>query len=151
MTLTQILESQVSVLEQMLLISEKQLHIVQLEDMTLLLQLLGRKDKMCEAFKELERQLEPYKNIEPQDRKWESEQERLACDAVVRRRRELRDAILELDRQSETELARQMHDTQKQMRKMDTSGKAAAVYVKQNIVPVSPKSLSPHRFDFFSE
>ncbi|MCL2304583.1 MAG: hypothetical protein FWC43_04500 [Planctomycetaceae bacterium] len=149
--LAQILQSRVSVLEQMLRVSEKQLEVVRLGDMTLLLQLLARKRKVYDTFEELERQLDPYRNIEPQDRKWESEQQRLDSDAAIERSKELLAAILELDQQGEAELLRQKDDVQRQMQKMDTSGKAAAVYAKQNVVPVSPKIMSPHRFDFFTE
>ena len=145
------MQSRVSILEQLLQVSEKQLHLVQLGDMTLLLQLLARKQKVLEAFEALERQLDPYRNIEPQDRTWTSEQERLDCDAAIQKGRELLAEILKLDQQSETELAQQKDDTLRQMQKMDTTGKAAAVYAKQNVRPVSPKNMSPHRFDFFTE
>ncbi len=142
------MQSRVSILEQVLHLSEKQLNIVRLGDVSLLLQLLARKQKVFEAFEKLERDLDPFRNIAPRDRTWESEQERLDCDTAVRKCKELLAAILELDGQSEAELARQKDETERQIRKMDTSGKAASAYARQNIIPVSPKMLSATRLDF---
>ena len=148
MRLLQIVQAQIPLLEQMLRLSEKQLNLVQLSDMTLLLQLLAQKQKVYEMFEALRRQLDPYQDIKPQDRKWESEQERLDCEAAIQTSKELLAAIMELDRQSESDLARQKDEIQRQMRKMDTSGKAAVVYAKQNVIPVSPKTVSSTRLDF---
>ena len=142
------MQSRVLVLEQILSLSEKQLNLVQLGDTTLLLELLARKQKMFETFETLEQQLDPYRNIEPQDRRWESEQERRDCETAILQCNELLAAVLELDQQSIPEFAQQKDEIQRKLKTMGTSGKAGAVYARQNIIPVSPKTLSPTRFDF---
>ena len=142
------MQSRASLLEQMLRISEKQWNIAQSGDVTFLLEILARKQRAFEMFEELERQLDPYRNIEPQDRRWDCEQDRLDCDAANRHCKKLLEDILALDTQSEAELARQKDEAHRQLQVIDTSGKAATAYARQNIAPVSPKKLSPERFDF---
>ena len=142
------MQSRASLLEQMLRISEKQLNAAKNGDVTILLEILARKQRAFEMFEELERQLDPHRNVEPQDRQWDCEQDRLDCDAANRQCKKLLEDILTLDTQSEAELARQKDEAHRQLQVIDTSGKAATAYARQNIAPVSPKKLSPERFDF---
>jgi len=148
MRLLQIVQAQIPLLEQILRLSEKQLNIVQLSNMELLIPLLAQKQKVYEMFEELRQQLKPYQNIEPQNRKWESEQERLDCEAAIQKSKELIAAILELERQCHAEMTRQRDDTKRQLQKIGASGKAATAYAKQDIKPVSTKTVSSTRIDF---
>ncbi|MGL6226142.1 MAG: hypothetical protein ACRC10_05900 [Thermoguttaceae bacterium] len=149
--LSQIMRDRVQVLEQILMVSEKQHGLVQRNDITTLLKILARKQKFLENLDQLERALDPFRDIDPRDRYWQTEQERLDCERAINRSQELLSQILEWDRQSETILEKMKQQTQLDLKRLDCGAKVAGAYARQNVTPQSPKKTSSDRFDFQSK
>lgn len=138
-------------LGELLYASEKQWKFVQAGDTNLLLRLLAEKQKIFHSLEKIERELDPYRNIEPKDRQWENEQDRLDCDTAIQECNRLLEKIMETDKRSEAELIRQKDEIQKELNHSETSGRAAASYLKQNVPVPSPRQSSVVRFDFSVE
>jgi len=73
-------------------------------DMTQLLKLLAAKQRLLSALQSLERGLDPFRDETPESRVWKSPAHRLRCAQMSSACEDLLRAIVEQERQSETQM-----------------------------------------------
>ncbi len=121
--------------EQLLLrlapVSVRQLEIVRNGDVSLLVQLLGAKQQLMYDFETIERQLEPFKDLLPEQRVWSSEAERRKTGESVDRCAALLEEILRNDNMSIEELATRKDEVEEQLRKTRQGAQIHNGYAKQ--------------------
>ncbi len=116
------------ILERLLPISERQLKLVREGDVSLLLQLLGQKQKMFDEFEKIERRLAPHRDVPPESRRWKSEKERVDTEAAIARCTERLAEILRLDEQSMQEMSEQKTAVEEQVRRLHQGSRLHAAY-----------------------
>lgn len=122
-----------------------QLELVRSGDVSRLLDFLLRKQQIMNEFDELEQRLAPFVNLDPTERRWASEQERVKTGEKISRCAMLLEQIIENDRQSTDEMAAQKTDIEKQLKRIQQTNQVNSNYAKQ-AVPVKP-SENIRRFD----
>ena len=149
--MTEIMTERASVLEQLLVVSQSQLKLVRGSDISSLLQLLARKQRFLDDLESCERALDPFRGIEPEKRKWDSGQDRDDCSNAMKKCEDLLKQILELDNTSESELGVIKDQTQARIKSLESCGRAANAYAKQDSSPYNATITSSIRLDFKSE
>lgn len=140
--LSELLQKRLYHIEELARYSKRQLEIIQSADVTLLLELLARKQHCMHEITACERKLDPFRNEKPEQRKWASEEERLKADSMINYSKELINYVKELDAQSEQSLIQLKDRTQKQMKQLETGSVAAGAYAKQQIKTPAKKSTA---------
>ena len=149
--MTEIMTERAVVLEQLLVVSHTQLKLVRGNDIASLLQLLARKQQFLDNLESCERALDPFRSIEAEKRKWDTDTDKDNCSVAMQKCNDLLKQILELDKTSETELAVMKDQTQARIQNMESGGRAANAYAKQDSKPYNATKISNNRFDFKSE
>jgi len=60
-------------------LSIQQFEVMQSDDVATLLTVLSRKSEILDTLRTLQKDLDPYRNEQPEDRQWDSAEERLSC------------------------------------------------------------------------
>jgi hypothetical protein len=92
------------VLVQLRDIGGRQMELIAAGDMTHLLKLLSSKQRLLSGLQELERQLDPFRQQNPERRTWASEAERQRCGQVATRCETLLAEVVEQEQRSESSL-----------------------------------------------
>lgn len=122
-----------------------QLSLVDAGDMSRLMQVLASKDSLLQQLQMIERELDPFRDEDPDRRRWASPELRQACRNDADRCAALLAEIVALDRQSEAEMSRRRDATAAQLQGMYGSQEAQGAYV------AAPASLSTSSFDLSME
>ena len=131
-SLPELIRAREATLERLLLVSERQLRIVQEGNVSLLLQLLGHKQKLFGEFERIERKLDPHRNIPPEARRWSSEAERKEAEIAIAHCDQLLAEILRFDEQSVQVMSSQKSMVADQIRRVRQGSRLHAAYAKQN-------------------
>jgi hypothetical protein len=110
-------------------LGEAQLSLVGEGDMTRLMQVLSSKDSLLQQLQHVERELDPYRDEDPDRRKWDSPELRQACREDAARCADLLAEIVALEKQSEAEMLRRRDATAAQLQNMYGSHEAQGAYV----------------------
>lgn len=81
--LAQLIAAKRQVLEQVRILTEKQLEIIASGNATSLMRVLNAKERLIVNWQKLETQLEPYREEDPEARVWRTPQDRVRCGADV--------------------------------------------------------------------
>lgn len=130
------------ILGELLPLSIHQLQLVRRGDITSLLNLLGQKQAVFERFEQIEKELGPFRDIEPGDRQWKNEEERVATAKAIKHCEAMLREIMEHDTQSTEELGVQKKDLEGQIRQVQYGIQVNKGYAKQ-----SAQSGNVRRFD----
>ncbi len=131
-TFSELIRLREGILMRLVPISERQREIVESGDVSLLMELLGRKFKVFEEFERTEQQLAPFKDIPPEERIWDSEEERLRTAKSIEHSKELIAEILRNDERSTGLMAQQKDELAEQIRRMDQGNRMQVGYAKQS-------------------
>jgi FlgN protein. len=82
-------------------LARRQLELIQVGEMNGLIKLLSAKQTTLRHLQEVERQLDPYRNEDPERRVWRSGTERSACQLQAERCNALLAETMELEKQGE--------------------------------------------------
>ena len=132
MSFPDLIRSEEELLRRLLLVSQRQLEIVQAGDGALLLQHLGKRQQLWNEFKLLEQQLEPFKGIPPEQRVWKSSDERQMTEAVLNRCKDIMAEILANDEVCIAQAAEQKDEAAEQLRRIQQGGSVAVAYGRQS-------------------
>ena len=132
MTFSELLRSEEEILKRLLIVSQRQLELVQAEDVAVLIQHLGQSVKLWNEFELLEQQLEPHKGIPQEQRKWNSADERQMTEATLNRCKSLMKQILENDQVSLTTMAAKKEEMAAKKEEMEA--KLNQVHRKKDVV-----------------
>lgn len=144
-TFSELIKQKEMILTRLYSVSITQLELVRSGDISRLLDFLLRKQQIVNEFDELEQRLIPHRNIPPEQRQWNCEQERIKTGETINRCSMLLEQIIENDRLSTEEMAEQKNDVEMQLKRIQQTVKVNSSYAKQAI-PVNP-TQTIRRFD----
>jgi len=122
-------------------LGEAQLALVNAGDMSRLMQVLASKESLLTQLQLVERQLDPFREQDPERRTWPSAEARRRCQDDANRCAALLAQIVSLEKQSEAEMTRRREATAAQLQATYGSREAQGAYFTQ-AAPVSSLDLS---------
>jgi hypothetical protein len=135
MSFPELIRSDEELLKRLLLVSQRQLELVEEGNVTVLIQHLGLRQRLWSEFELLEQQLALHKEIPPEKRVWKSAEERKTTQETLNRCKDLMEQIMENDQKSLTKTSEQKDDVEKQLRRVQQGGNAARGYMRQSQLP----------------
>jgi len=135
MSFSELIQSEKELLQRLLLVSQRQLEIVDMGNSSLLVQHLQRRERLWDEFELLEQKLAPYKGIPPEKRVWESADERLLTESALNHCKTLLEEIMATDQISLTKAAELKDKAEKDLRRVRLSKNVAPAYSKQSQLP----------------
>ena len=132
MTFSELIRSEEELLRRLLLVSQRQLEIVDLGNATVLLEHLGLRERLWQEFELLEQQLVPHRGILPEQRIWNSADERQRTEAALNRCKSLLEEIMANDQISIEKTATRRDEVADQLRRIQRSGAVGTAYQKQS-------------------
>jgi hypothetical protein len=109
----------------------RQKEIVERGETAALLQLLATKQKMIAVLQQVERELTPYRDENPDARAWSTADERARCAQQADECGRLLEEIVELERHSADRMAVRRNDVAAQLRQVYAAGQARDAYEAQ--------------------
>ena len=132
MYFSELIRREEELLKRLLLVSQRQLEIVQSGNGTLLIQHLGQRERLWSEFEQLEVQLAPYKGILPERRVWRSAEERNLTEAALNRCKTLLTQIMANDEISLAKTAEQKDKAEQDLRRIQLTKPVVTEYLKQS-------------------
>jgi len=139
-TFSELIQRKEEILRRLTPLSTRQLEIVRSGDMSLLISFLGQKQRILDEFVEIEQDLQPFRDIPPEQRTWSSDTERRETGEAINRCAAMLESILQNDAQSMEETTIQKTDMEEGIRRIQQGTRAHSSYT------VSETS-TPRRFD----
>jgi len=132
MTFSELIRSEEELLKRLLLVSQRQLEIVEAGNATVLVEHLGQRQRLWHEFELLEQQLAAHKGIPPEKRVWKSAEERQQTEWALNRCKMLLEEIMANDQISFTKAAELKEKVEKDLRRVQLSKNAVPEYAKQS-------------------
>lgn len=127
--LAQAIARKAQLLELLCRLGGAQLSLVGDGDMSRLMQVLASKESLLQQLQLVERELDPFRDEDPEKRRWESPELRQACRQDADRCAALLAEIVSLEKQSEAEMTRRRDATAAQLQSMYGSQEAQGAYI----------------------
>jgi hypothetical protein len=121
--------------------TQRQLALIEQNDMGTLLDLLGLKQRTIIQLQRIERALDPYRNQDPERRNWASAEARLSCGEQIRQCEKLLGEIISQEKRGEEELVRRRDETAHRLREIHSAGQARGAYASIPQATVSQLDL----------
>ena len=135
-TFPELIRSEEEMLKRLLLVSQRQMEVVEEGDFTVQLPyLLGKWQQLWNEFELLDRQLAPHKETLPENRVWKSTAERQMTEFAQDRCKELLKTILDNYQICLTKMAAQKDEVAAQLRRIQRGGNTALGYMRQSQPP----------------
>ena len=132
LSFSELIRREEELLKRLLLVSHRQLELVQAGNGTVLIQHLGKRQQLWNEFERLEEQLAPHKGIPPERRVWKSAEERNLTEAALNRCKTLLEQIMANDKISLEKTAEQKDKAEKDLRRIQAGKPGAIAYLKQS-------------------
>ncbi len=139
--LAELVERKHECLVRLHLLGRKQLGLVEEGRMAELLDLLAVKHRFLLDLQELDRQLEPFRREEPEDRRWRSAELRRQCAEKAEQCRRLLQEVLQQEKVCEEKVIRRREETAAQLEKLSRSGQACGAYLSSDRPARSPSQI----------
>jgi flagellar biosynthesis/type III secretory pathway chaperone len=117
------------VLEQLRELARMQPEIIGAGDMSRLMSVLAAKERMLSRLKVVEQRLNPFREQDPESRRWRSPAARSACRDVAERCEALLKEIMVIEKQSETELVARRDQTAARLHAAHDASSARSAYL----------------------
>jgi hypothetical protein len=127
-TFNELLRQKEEILRRLVPVSEQQLRIVRQNDLSVLLHLLAVKQRLMNEFESIEKQLQSFQQLPPEERSWENEAEKLSIDSRLERCEAMLEEIIQSDSMSMEELEVQKNNTEKQLKRLRQGSKVFDSY-----------------------
>ena len=128
MRLAQLVDCKLQILELLARLARQQLEIIDTGNMTSLLKLLSAKQSVIDQLQKVERQLDPFREQDPDSRDWNSAADRERCQQNAQRCNALVAEMMQLQRQAEAEMTRRRDDTAAQLAGVHSASEARLAY-----------------------
>lgn len=133
-------------LVQLRTMGEKQLELVRGGCMTELLDVLAMKQKMLGQLQGIERELDPFRNQDPESRPWRTQRERQTCADELAGCEVLLAEIVCQERQSEQELVQRREETAAQLQGVHWAHQARQAYLAPSRASLGQLDLSSEEY-----
>lgn len=120
----------------------QQQSLIDAGEITALLRLLADKQRLIEDLHRLERNLDPFREQDPERRAWSSDAERLRCASLAEQSARLLREVLDNEKRCEELLQRRRDDTAERLAAVQTAGMARGAYAPTEDYSVSTLDLS---------
>jgi hypothetical protein len=110
----------------------RQLELVRSGTIVELLDVLSAKQRALTRLQQIEKELDPFRDQDPDLRRWRTTQQRQQCAKQVEQCESLLREIMAKEKQSESELAVRRDDAATQLQGIHQSGKARGAYTAQS-------------------
>ena len=140
--LADLIGKKLAVLEQLRDLSRRQSDLICDDDIQRLLSLLSAKQTLLNELQKIQKQLEPFRQQDPETRRWRSPADRERCRQVAERSEALLGEIMLVEKQSEAELARRRDDAVARLRGVNSSAAATRAYISAPLPRRSTLDLS---------
>ncbi len=118
-----------ALLEQLQQLCQRQAETIDRADAERLLRILTAKHKLLSSLQQVERELDPYRQQDPQSRQWPSEAEREACRSDAQVCESLWNEIIDLEERCGGELKRQREAVAEQLAQVRGQSHARSAYL----------------------
>jgi len=109
-------------------LGRRQLDLIQQDDMTQLLKVLSAKQHLIGNLQGIQRDLEPFRDQDPEQRRWRSPDDRARCAQEAAMCRQLLGEIVAQEKQSEGRLAQRRDETAIRLREAHAASLARGAY-----------------------
>lgn len=106
----------------------RQLELIEAGEMTALLDLLATKQGMLLALRKVERAMDPFRDQDPQARRWRSPEHRARCGEMLRECETLLGDIVTCEKYCEAALQQRRDATAVQLQGVQHAGRACGAY-----------------------
>jgi len=128
--LAELIDARLACIRNVNALSRKQLELIKNKEMVDLTALLERKQKTFKLLEQVERALDPFRDEEPEDRVWESQQLREETAAKISECEELLRETFERDKESEEMLSESRDEAAQKLRGLAAAGPAKNAYIE---------------------
>jgi hypothetical protein len=115
-------------LTQLHALSQRQLELIEANDMTQLLGLLSAKQRLLVDLQQIERLLDPFRGQDPESRQWRCRADRQRCAELIANSQTLFAEIVAQENQSEAQLQRRRDGTAARLHQAHQAQQARAAY-----------------------
>jgi len=143
-SLAELIQRKHACLVQLRDMGRKQFETVLQGTMTALLDVLAEKQRVLAELQRLERELDPFRGQDPQQREWRSPEARQACAQTLERCEALLREIVAQEKESERELVRRRDEAAARLRGIHAASLARGAYVPA-------PHFAPGQLDLMSE
>ena len=140
-SLTDLIGSKHACLVQLRELGRRQLDLLERGDMTALLDLLAAKQRSIMKLQQIETALSPFRNQDPQRRRWRSPEDRSRCAEQLQQCEALLGEIVGQEKQSEGALVRRRDEVASRLQGTHLAGQARGAYTRQTNSGVSRLDL----------
>jgi len=141
--LTQLIDKKHEVLVQLCLLSRRQATMIDSSpEMNSLISLLAAKQQLISQLNQAERNLDPYRDEDPELRVWASPEHRRACAEKVRQCGIFLAEVMRLEKQGIDQLSQQRDETSKQLQSTSSGVQAHQAYTSAPSLPQSNFNLT---------
>ena len=143
--LTELIRQKLDVLTQLRDLSLRQIELVDADDgLDLLLRLLTAKQQLLNCLTALERQLDPFREQDPESRRWRSTLDRQRCADTSQCCRDLLEEVKQLEQKAMGSLTERRNNMAMQLQSTSSAAEAHNAYTQQS-------RTRENCFDFTSE
>jgi hypothetical protein len=126
--LAELVEKKHDLLVQLRDVGLRQMELIDGGDMTQLLKLLSSKQRLLTALQDIERQLNPFRRENPDDRVWRNPADRQRCAEVAARSEALLAEVVAQEKRSETQLRAHRDRVAEELEGAHQAARAASAY-----------------------
>jgi hypothetical protein len=123
-------------------LGERQFELIECGNTTALLDVLSAKQRPLIELQRIERALDPFRNQDPEKRRWRSPADRAACARLVAECEATLGEIVRREKQCESVLTRQRDEAAVRLQGLRTAGQACGAYTAMTHVQTSQLDLS---------
>jgi flagellar biosynthesis/type III secretory pathway chaperone len=127
--LADLIGKKLAILEQLRDLSRRQSDLIEDSDVQRLLSVLSAKQTLLNELQRLQRQLEPFRQQDPESRRWRSPQDRQRCRQLAERCEALLGEIMLVEKQSESEMVRRRDAAVARLEETHSSAEATRAYI----------------------
>ncbi len=142
--LSDLIDRKLQCLVQLRDMGRRQFELVEEGSITSLLDLLSAKQEVLARMQSIERRLDPFRDQDPDARRWRSPQKRRSCAEQVKRCERLLAETLAQEKRSEQELIRRRDEAAHQLQGIQHAGQACGAYA-------AAAAFSAHQLDLCSD
>lgn len=135
--LAALVAAKLQVVEVLARLAQRQLALIEAGDAAVLLKLLAAKQTVIDQLQQLERQLDPFRSQDPEQRVWRSAGDRDRCRAQAERCAALLAEAMELERRGEASLIARRDDAAQALAAAQTAADARSAYHTDVHAPIS--------------
>jgi flagellar biosynthesis/type III secretory pathway chaperone len=138
----ELIGKKLAVLEQLRDLSRRQTDLIADGDMERLFAVLSAKQTLLSELQRVQKRLEPFRQQDPEARRWRTPADRERCRQLRERSELLLGEILLVEKQCESEMARRRNDVATRLHSVRLSADAAHAYSQQHVPHHSILDLS---------